>query len=54
LIHAGAGSEAIAHLPWSLVPLFLVPCFLIGHGIVYAQIYAARSPARRAATAVSA
>lgn len=38
LIHAGAGSAAIAQLPWSLVPLFLVPCFMIGHLIVFAQM----------------
>lgn len=38
LIHAGVGSSAITQLPWSLIPLFLVPCFLIGHVIVFAQM----------------
>jgi hypothetical protein len=37
LIHAGAGSAAMQTLPWSLVPTVLVPLFLIGHGIVFAQ-----------------
>jgi len=43
LIHAGVGSAALVTLPWSLIPLFLVPFYLIGHGIVFAQ---ARSQAR--------
>lgn len=38
LIHAGAGSAAIGQLPWSLIPLLLVPCFMIGHVIVFAQM----------------
>jgi hypothetical protein len=38
LIHAGVGSAAIATLPWSLVPLVLVPLFLIGHSIVFALV----------------
>jgi hypothetical protein len=37
IIHAGVGSAAILTLPWSLIPTFLVPLFLIGHGIVFAQ-----------------
>jgi hypothetical protein len=36
-IHAGAGSAAMQTLPWSLVPTVLVPLFLIGHSIVFAQ-----------------
>ncbi len=40
-IHAGVGSAAIAALPWSLVPTVLVPLYLIGHAIVFAQIRAA-------------
>jgi hypothetical protein len=40
LIHGGAGSAAITTLPWSLVPLVLVPTFLIGHGIVFAHVRA--------------
>jgi hypothetical protein len=37
LIHAGVGSAAIQTLPWSLIPTVLVPFFLIGHSIVFAQ-----------------
>ena len=40
LIEAGAGSEAIVHLPWSLIPTVLVPFSLILHGIVFAQLRA--------------
>lgn len=50
LIHAGAGSAAIAQLPWSLIPLFLVPCFMIGHVIVFAQM---RASTQRAGYAVA-
>ncbi len=38
LIHAGPGSAAITMLPWSLIPVFLVPLFFIGHVIVFAQM----------------
>ncbi|MBV8638314.1 MAG: hypothetical protein JO322_09530 [Candidatus Eremiobacteraeota bacterium] len=44
LIHAGVGSDTILQLPWSLIPLFLVPCFMIGHIVLFAQM---RSSARR-------
>jgi len=45
LIHAGVGSEAMQHLPFSLVPTVLVPFFLITHAIVAAQLLArARTP----------
>jgi hypothetical protein len=37
LIHAGVGSAAIITLPWSLIPTFLVPFYLMGHGIVFVQ-----------------
>lgn len=36
-IHAGVGSAAILTLPWSLIPTVLVPIFLIGHSVVFAQ-----------------
>jgi hypothetical protein len=42
LIHAGVGSEAMQHLPFSLVPTVLVPFFLITHAIVAAQLVARR------------
>jgi hypothetical protein len=38
LIHAGAGSEAVQMLPWSLIPTVLVPMFLIVHAVVFAQL----------------
>jgi hypothetical protein len=38
LIHAGAGSSAITMLPWALVPLVLVPLFMIGHVLVFAKM----------------
>jgi hypothetical protein len=40
-IHDAAGSDAMASLPYSIVPTFLVPLFLIGHGIVLAHVRAA-------------
>ena len=42
LIHAGVGSEAMQHLPFSLVPTVLVPFFLITHGVVAARLAATR------------
>lgn len=38
LIHAGVGTLAMTQLPWSTVPTFLVPYFLISHGVVFAQL----------------
>jgi hypothetical protein len=38
LIHAGVGTHTIVELPWSMVPTFLVPAFLISHGIIFAQL----------------
>jgi hypothetical protein len=38
MIHAGVGSEAVWHLPWSLIPTVLVPFFLILHGVIFAQL----------------
>jgi hypothetical protein len=37
LIHAGVGSAAITTAPWAMIPAFLVPFYLIGHGIVFVQ-----------------
>ncbi len=48
LIHAGAGSEAMQFLPFSLVPTVLVPFFIITHGIVAAQLLAHGREAERA------
>ena len=38
LIVAGAGSNEIQFLPWSLIPTVLVPFYLIVHGIIFAQL----------------
>jgi len=38
LIHVGAGSDAILHLPWSLIPTVLVPVYLLTHGIMFGQL----------------
>ncbi len=35
LIHAGAGATAMTTLPWTLIPLVLVPTYLIGHALVF-------------------
>ncbi len=48
LIHAGVGSEAMQHLPFSLVPTVLVPFFLITHGVVAARLAATRMAAELA------
>jgi hypothetical protein len=40
IFHVGAGSEAMQHLPFALVPTVLVPFYLITHGVVAAQLSA--------------
>jgi hypothetical protein len=42
LIKSGVGSDAIQTLPWSMIPTVLVPFYLIVHGIIFAQLRAAR------------
>jgi hypothetical protein len=37
LIHAGVGANAVTTLPWALIPLVLVPTYLVGHAIVFAH-----------------
>ena len=37
-IEAGAGSDAIQGLPWSLIPTVLVPFYLLTHGVIFAQL----------------
>jgi hypothetical protein len=49
LIHAGVGSEAMQHLPYSLVPTVLVPFYLITHATVAAQLMARAQPKRDSA-----
>jgi hypothetical protein len=53
LIHAGAGSAAMVTLPWSLIPLVLVPAYLIGHALVFARLRASagKNGANRARSA---
>jgi hypothetical protein len=41
IIHAGVGSSEMTTLPWSLIPLVLVPTYLIGHALVFAHVRAA-------------
>jgi hypothetical protein len=41
LIHAGVGATAMTTLPWALIPLVLVPTYLIGHALVFAHVRAA-------------
>jgi hypothetical protein len=41
IIHAGVGSTAMTTLPWVLIPLVLVPTYLIGHALVFAHMRAA-------------
>lgn len=43
LIHAGVGSSAMTTLPWALIPLVLVPTYLVGHALVFAHMRATRS-----------
>ena len=38
VIHAGAGSDAMQGLPWSVVPTVLVPAFLVLHAVIYVQL----------------
>jgi hypothetical protein len=38
LIHVGAGSAAIANLPWAFIPTVAVPFFLIVHAIIFVQL----------------
>lgn len=40
LIHTIPGSAAMTTLPWALIPLVLVPTYLIGHALVFAHIRA--------------
>lgn len=41
-----SGSPEVTQLPWALIPLFLVPCYMLGHAIIYGQILFGRgSPA---------
>lgn len=40
LIHAGIGSSAMTTLPWALIPLVLVPTYLIGHALIFAHVRA--------------
>jgi hypothetical protein len=53
LIHAGVGSQAITHLPWSIVPTVLVPYFIVMHAIIFAQLRE-RAPGRVGAIAMPA
>ncbi len=41
VIHAVPGSAAMTTLPWALIPLVLVPTYLIGHALLFAHVRAA-------------
>jgi uncharacterized membrane protein len=53
IFHVGVGSSAIRTLPWAMVPLVLVPAYLIGHGLVFARLRAARSAMSYAGPAIA-
>ncbi|HEY1729166.1 MAG TPA: hypothetical protein VGG22_12380 [Candidatus Baltobacteraceae bacterium] len=38
LFDYGVGSTAITTLPWSMIPLVLVPIYMIGHALVFAHV----------------
>ena len=38
LFNFGVGSAAIITLPWSMIPLVLVPMYMIGHALVFAHV----------------
>ncbi len=40
IIHAVPGSAAMTTLPWALIPLVLVPTYLIGHALTFAHVRA--------------
>ena len=46
VIHAGIGSTAMTTLPWAIIPLVLVPTYLIGHALVFAHVRAAATERR--------
>jgi hypothetical protein len=37
VFHAGPGSAAMSHLPWSFVPTVLVPLWMILHAVIWAK-----------------
>jgi hypothetical protein len=49
LFFFGAGSEAMQHLPFSLVPTVLVPFYLMTHAVIAAQLVHRRSLERNQA-----
>ncbi|HEY2477046.1 MAG TPA: hypothetical protein VGI19_19855 [Candidatus Cybelea sp.] len=48
LFHVGIGASAMTTLPWALIPMVLVPTYLIGHALVFAHVRAA-APVRNTA-----
>jgi hypothetical protein len=51
VIYARTGaSAAMTTLPWSLIPMVLVPTYLIGHALVFAHLRAAATAVNRAQT----
>jgi hypothetical protein len=50
-IHEAPSTAAIATLPWTLIPAFLVPTYFLTHLAIYAQLKRAWSPVQSATTA---
>jgi hypothetical protein len=51
VFQAGAGSDAVQRLPWSLIPTVLVPMYLITHGIIHARLMSFRDVGGRLSVA---
>lgn len=50
IFHSGPGSALMTTLPWALIPLVLVPTYLIGHAIVFAHARGAATLSNSAQT----
>ena len=44
LFNFGTGSAAIITLPWSMIPLVLVPIYMVGHALVFTHVRWQRAP----------
>ncbi|HET7813961.1 MAG TPA: hypothetical protein VFL13_06280 [Candidatus Baltobacteraceae bacterium] len=49
-LHAGPGSAAMTTLPWALIPVVLVPTYLIGHAVIFAHLRASATDSRKTQT----
>jgi hypothetical protein len=46
-VFPGPGSAAMQHLPWSFVPTFLVPLWMMMHAAIFVQLRRAANPTAR-------